>query len=238
MNIDELKPLLPEFPRTKHLPIEPNAMRDDLIATDKEFEDLLRMKEVYVEEKVDGANSGITIYNNEPVLRNRNHILSKNYVGSKTPAKMQFSPFWNWFYSNRKKIEKIENELGYMPSIYGEWLYAQHSMSYDKLSDYFMVFDLYDSIDKVFLSPGIYHQLFDLAGIESVPLLYNGKVTEKILVDLRKGESVFSSTMEKEGIYIKGVVDGKIVCRYKMVRKGFIQGEHWNKKILVKNKLG
>lgn len=53
--------VLPKFVRTMHLPIEPNAERDDLIASEKELNDLMDNENVFVEEKVDGANCGIRL---------------------------------------------------------------------------------------------------------------------------------------------------------------------------------
>jgi len=60
---DKEKLILPEFPRTMHLPVEPNATSDDRIASVKDLEWLLT-QDCQITEKIDGANSGISIYNN------------------------------------------------------------------------------------------------------------------------------------------------------------------------------
>lgn len=99
-----------------------------------------------------------------------------------------------------------------------------------------MGFDIYDPYWKYFLNPKVYQNAFKESGFSSVPIIYQGKVDKNLLIELRDGDSVFSANERKEGIYIK-VADGdRIVKRYKMVRKNFIQGEHWNRQELIKNK--
>ena len=88
------KLLLPEFPRTLHLPYKPNTQHGDLVAHDA---DILFGDEgnVWVEEKIDGASAGIAFIDGHPVIRNRSHILNKGFLKD-TPAKKQFRPIWNW----------------------------------------------------------------------------------------------------------------------------------------------
>ena len=70
------KTILPEFPRTMHLPVEPNAQSDDKIASASDM-DLFLASEISVQEKIDGASMGISMYQGEPLVRNRSHILLK-----------------------------------------------------------------------------------------------------------------------------------------------------------------
>ena len=229
--------ILPKFIRTKHLPLEPNAARDDLVATAAEYQSVLDHDNVFIEEKIDGANCGITIVDGYPIIRNRNHILSKSFSG-KTPAKMQFSSIWNWFYSHADSLNKLKEILKFNPCIYGEWMYARHSVDYDQLPDYFIAFDIYDLEEKRFININDYREVLEEMGISVVPLLHQGSVDEKTLLSLRDGDATFSSTEKREGIYIRIVnKKGFVSKRYKMVRDGFIQGEHWNKKKLVRNRI-
>ena len=39
--------------------------------------------------------------------------------------------------------------------LFGEWLYAQHSISYSNLPDYFLAFDLYNKKKKLFYNRDI-----------------------------------------------------------------------------------
>ena len=43
--------------------------------------------------------------------------------------------------------------------MYGEWLYAKHSIYYDKLPHYFLEFDIFDREQKIFLDTETRHNL-------------------------------------------------------------------------------
>lgn len=235
-DLEYKKIILPEFPRTRHIPFEPNASKDDKVASVREFEELLASgMNITIEEKVDGANCGITILDGEPVIRNRNHILSKNYTGTRTPAKMQFAAIWTWYYNNQDKFIKLQEILGFTACVYGEWLYARHSINYDRLPSWFVAFDVYDYNERKYISPLRYRPALLEAGFEVVPPMEFSQITEKSLKSMRDGKTAFSENEDKEGIYLKACDGEFIIERLKMVRPGFIQGEHWNKKELVKN---
>lgn len=139
MVFEKEKRVLPAFPRTPHLPYKPNAGDGDIVATSAELlaiEDLLWT----VEEKIDGASVGMALWEDEPLIRNRDHILRKGYV-KETAAKKQFASIWGWFYNHKKAFEHI-NKLGPY-SVYGEWCVAQHGIAYTKLPDWFIAYDLY-----------------------------------------------------------------------------------------------
>lgn len=232
---------LPKFPRTFHLPIEPNASRDDLIAPPDSLE-ILKDHSLVVEEKVDGANVGISVYKGEPLIRNRNHILNKGYGRKDTPAKKQYAPLWNWFYANMDKFAEAEKLLGFTPAIYGEWLYARHTIEYDKLPDWFIAYDIYDPEGRYFLGPDYYRDILSTAGFSVVPKVAWGPVAAEELLMLRDEQSEFSSTSQREGLYLKTTSEyfqfgQKCGKRLKMVRNAFITDDHWNNKLLVTNKV-
>lgn len=232
-NIDEWK-ILPDYPRTKHLPWKPNATRDDLIATEEECRIIFESERVQVTEKVDGANSGMA---KGPIIRNRNHILKKGYT-ARTAAKKQFSPIWNWYYEHSQLFDQLE-EVAPFTSVFGEWLLAIHSVSYDLLPSYFIAYDLYDWKVNQFIDPFEAREILTLVGFDVVPELLTGKINSyKQLEDLVNCPTSLSSTDMREGIYVK-VGDGKwITHRFKMVRKDFIAGSHFSTRSdVVKNKL-
>jgi len=233
------KLVLPDFPKTAHLPIEPNADRTDKVASEEELQALFSadIQNITIEEKVDSANCGMTLLDGEPVIRNRNKILSKNYEGRKTPAKMQFSAIWTWFYENKDKFEDLKKILGFMPCVYGEWMYAQHTVQYENLPSWFIPFDVFDYERREYISPLIYRPALEKVGFTIVPKVDLNKVSRKTLIESRDMNSIFSPNHRREGIYIKLCDGDKILSRYKMVRNGFIQGEHWNKTGLIKNKV-
>jgi hypothetical protein len=241
MSYDAELELVPDFPRTQHLPLNPNAQRDDLIASMDECREVFEGgAEIYIEEKVDAANVGFSILGGEPVIRNRNYILRKGYGRKNTPAKLQYAPIWTWFYENKYKFELLEEWFGFMPSVYGEWMYARHTIAYNKLPDWFLLFDIFDPIRKKFISPERYYEAAEYAGFHTVPMLawtQRGFSKEDLLrYTTTEWKSKFDDESNIEGVYVK-VVDasGHVSKRFKMVRPGFIPGVHWNKGGLVKN---
>jgi len=227
---------LPDFPRTRHLPFNPNAKRDDLIASEEECRIIFESEYVYVEEKVDGANSGFTIHEGEPVIRNRNHILRKGYSSGRTAGKMQFAPAWNFFYENRGKFEDLFEMLESEVGVFGEWLYLVHGIRYTKLPAYFMVFDLWNP-EGYWIDTERVREACDLAGFHLTPLLHKGPVPSyEFLAKLCQEQSPYCDG-RREGVYVK-VCDGdRVIHRFKMVRHDFIQGEFWQKNVMEKNKL-
>jgi atypical dual specificity phosphatase len=231
--------LLPEYPRTRHLPYKPNAQRLDLIASEEEAKVIFENENTFVEDKMDGANCGICFFENNPVIRNRSNILSKAKSGHlRTPAKIQFAPLWNFCYENREKFDKLNNLAGFDVSVYGEWLYALHGIRYNVLPTYFMAFDLYDWEKGYFIETGSARRLLDEAGFRVVPLLYKGKVESYEFLEKFMGEkSEFSDLDKREGIYVKVSDQEKVISRFKWVRHDFIQGCRWDARQITKNKL-
>ncbi len=227
---------LPKYPRTKHLPFEPNATRDDLIATEKECETLFNSDNVIFQEKIDGANVGIRWDGEHPIIRNRNHILNKGYLKD-TPAKKQFRPLWNFVYENYEKFKTLEEILGFTPSVYGEWLYAVHGIKYNSLPSYFMAFDVFDSDKNLFLASNKAIKALTESGFKVPTLIHQGRIKSfKDIISLRDRKSEYSEE-NIEGLYIKTFDDEKVLDRFKIVRHNFICGQHWTKDVLNKNSL-
>lgn len=229
------KTILPEFPRTMHLPLEPNAQSDDKIASVCDME-LFLGSEINVEEKIDGANMGISIYKGEPLVRNRSHILRKGYSVRKTPAQQQFSRVWTWLYENTEKINHVTKAVGGQISIYGEWLFAKHTIEYNQLPDWFVAYDIYSSDERKFIDPTLALKLLTNAGFETVKVVYQGTCNAEMLLKLRDGESAYASNQPREGIYLKSGDGQWCTGRYKMVAPWFKSNDNWNKQQLVKNK--
>jgi len=215
-----------KFPRTKHLINLGGASRDDLIMTDKDVKEMLN-NNVIVEEKVDGANMGISIIDGNICVQNRSHYVSSSYHP-------QFKLLNMW-------IEIHENELKQIipqdSILFGEWLYACHSINYQSLPDYFLAYDLFDIKTTSFVSRDVLKNLLKGTTIFQVPVLFNGKITKEELLKLVGAKSKFFDG-ENEGVYIRVCKDGKTTHRAKIVRKNFIVGdEFWSKKGIVKNGL-
>lgn len=232
MRFDNERVILPDYPRTRHLPWKPNATRDDLIASEADI--IFTSPHVYVEEKVDGANVGMA---KGPIIRNRNHILHKGYT-ARTAAKLQFSPIWNWYYEHESCFDELERLAGPV-SVFGEWLLALHSVPYDQLSSHLLAFDVYNYEARKFIDPGLGRSMLTAAGFSTVPVLHTGPVRDYAKLEAWTHEpSPLATNSKREGVYVK-VSDGQWVThRFKMVRQGFIAGEHFSTRgTITKNKI-
>ena len=76
------------------------------------------------------------------LIQNRSH-----YVNSKSHT--QFKLIDNWV---QEHSQDLYNILDNNTILFGEWLYAKHSISYNNLPDYFLAFDLYNKREKIFYS--------------------------------------------------------------------------------------
>ena len=85
-------------------------------------------------------------------------------------------------------------------TLYGEWLYARHTIRYDCLPHYFLEFDLFDRETDEFLSTDRRRVLLSSAPLVSVPVVGQGFLSR--FEDLI-GRSTCSSTEIMEGLYIK-----------------------------------
>jgi hypothetical protein len=218
-----------------HLPLEPNADSDDRVATICDMEMFLA-GEISIQEKIDGANMGISIHKGEPIVRNRSHILRKGYSARKTPAQQQFSRVWTWLYENADKIRSVSKATGGQISIYGEWLFAKHTIAYNELPDWFVAYDIYHSDERKFLDPTLALKLLREAGFSTIGVIHSGTCTPKTLLEMRDGPSLYAQNQAREGVYLKSGDGQWCTGRYKMVAPWFKSDDNWNKTQLVKNK--
>lgn len=232
--------ILPEFPRTEHLPALgdyiPNAHREDLIADPKVAAILNDNPNVVAEEKIDAANSGICHYDGQPIIRNRNHILAKGYGRKRTNAKLQFASIWNWYYEHQNRFEKLNDLLGFNASVYGEWMWFINTIHYDKLPDYFIAYDIYDSDNKFFLNPLNAREALMKCGFSMPALLEVGVKRYDELAMFLNRPSAWAAGPDKqnrpenqmmEGLYFKAFDSQKMTHRFKMVRPSFKPGENF-----------
>ena len=99
---------------------------------------------VSLEEKVDGANLGISVGEDMKLwVQNRSH-----FVNSKTHR--QFSCLDSWLEENSAALYELLKSGKTV--LFGEWVYAKHSIHYTRLPGYFMAFDIYDKEAGKFFS--------------------------------------------------------------------------------------
>ena len=218
------------FPHTPYIKwLGSGSLRGDKILTNSEIEELLS-GEVVVEEKVDGANIGISLDDHEKIrVQNRGNYLIEPYIG-------QFKHLPGWLEKNGYRIQQhlLPNMI-----VFGEWCAARHSLSYTKLPDYFLLFDVYDKEAEKFWSSDRRNFWAHQVGLKNVPQLSCGRFSvddlERMLGD--------SKSCYREGS-LEGLVVRKDYERWNISRGKLVQGEfvqsidtHWSSRPLQRNKL-
>jgi hypothetical protein len=229
-----------KYPRTPHL-FGSKGTDDDKHLGRKESEAFIADRSLIVEEKIDGTNVGIHFTTRgRMVLQCRGHEITEG-------MHPQYDLFKQWTSVKRPVLEAM---LGNRFILYGEWLYAKHSVHYRALPHYFFEFDLYDKDAAQFLDLATRLQMLDGTGLHTVPVLHRGPATAEELRALI-GPSAFGSAFDNpisgrtdqlmEGLYVRTESGGHVTGRAKMVRPEFVekvkQSEHWQHQAIVPNRL-
>jgi hypothetical protein len=218
-----------KYPRTPHIngsKIQPGDVDLNVVARE-----VLRGLPVIVEEKLDGSNCGLSFdRQGSLILQSRGHALTGG------ARERQFDLFKRWASHHQDALRRL---LGNRYVMYGEWLYARHTIRYDRLPHYFLEFDVLDREEGVFLSTNRRRVLLAGCPVVSVPVVAEGEVAR---LESYLGQSQCSSTEAMEGLYIKYEADGQVMGRYKFVRESFLQmvedsGEHWMDRPIEPNSL-
>ena len=229
-----------KYPRTPHL-FGSKGTDDDKHLGRKQSEAFVSDPSLIVEEKLDGTNVGIHFNSRgRMVLQCRGHEITEG-------MHPQYDLFKQWTCVKRPVLEAM---LGQRFILYGEWLYAKHSVSYRKLPHYFFEFDTYDKDSSLFLTLDARLRMLEKTGIPTVPVIHKGKVTAEFLQRLI-GPSAYDSAFENpvtgrvdnlmEGLYLRTEANERVTGRAKMVRPEFVekvkQSEHWQHQPMVPNLL-
>jgi len=194
-----------------------------------------------VEEKVDGANLGISLTENwEPRFQNR-----AKYVSSKYATQWKALDSW-WEEHSWEICQLLEPEV---EILFGEWVWQRHSVEYTKLPAYFVAFDIYNKRQGRFVSARERDRRLESigGGIPSVPHLVEGIFNSRgELEQLLSLQSAYGDG-PLEGIYLR--MDEPVELggglwlrqRGKIVRADFIQGiedgGHFINKEVLRNNL-
>lgn len=215
-----------KFPRTEHLYYTGSNIRDDLVLPIEKVTEILS-KHLIIEEKIDGANLGIYMINGSITFQNRGKTLLTD---------KQFESLHSWYEQNKFDIHDILSKGNYI--IYGEWIYATHSIHYTKLPGYFIVFDIYDRHIEKFLSRERVNNLIKETNLPLINLMTSGNFSLQDLILLLDGKSSYCNG-SIEGIYIRTEENGYLTSRSKIVRSEFINNinEHWSSHKLIVNSI-
>ena len=229
-----------KYPRTPHL-FGSRGTDDDKHLNRTDSEAFIAHPSLIVEEKLDGTNVGIHFNSRgRMVLQCRGHEITEG-------MHPQYDLFKQWTSVKRPVLETM---LGTRYILYGEWLYARHSVHYRKLPHYFFEFDIYDKDVESFLTLDARLQMLEGTGIHTVPVIHRGSATVDNLHALI-GASAFDSSFDNptmgktdnlmEGLYLRVESEDCVAGRAKIVRPEFVekvkQSEHWQHQKMVPNQL-
>ena len=251
--------MLIKYPRTHHIAGSRSQPGDEDLS-DVPFE-AIRGKHLVIEEKIDGANSGISFSaTGELFLQSRGHFLTGG------PREKHFALFKTWATTHQ---EDLRDRLGDRYIAYGEWVLAKHTIFYDALPHYFLEFDVFDRSTETFLSTPRRAELWEGSPVVSVPVLREGfldanstllelierslyksedwrkrlgEVSHELELDPQKIQRETDRSDDAEGLYIKVEEEGTVTGRYKFIRRSFLtsvvdSGTHWLQRPIVPNQL-
>ncbi len=213
-----------KYGRTYHYPFSPGTSSDDRIAHDY-WEHLQRIPNIIHTEKLDGENN----------------CLSKYGVFARSHAAPTVSP---WTESLRRLWQMVKYDLGEL-EIFGENLYAIHSLEYRNLQHHYYVFGVREN--NLWLSweeTQFYANMLDLPTVpvikkESMPV--DRKTFETDILTLVNGAGTFDpyDTYDQKTTVMEGIVTrnansypvtdfAKNVFKY--VKKGHVKtNQHWTR---------
>lgn len=207
------------FPQTPHiLWLGSTPLRGDKILTASEI-DLLLASEVVVEEKVDGANIGLSLDERGNIrVQSRGDYLREPYVG-------QFKHLSGWLERHESLIEALMPDL----VVFAEWCAALHSLQYSRLPDYFLLFDVYDKSAARFWSSERRNAWAERAGVHTVPRIGLGTYSVPSLLALMRETKSRYTDGPAEGIVVRRDDELWNLARGKLVQADFTQAidEHW-----------
>jgi hypothetical protein len=203
-----------KYPRTFHLPFSLGTTSDDRIATDVSS---ILNKKIVITEKLDGENRAIT----------KGGIYARSHADyTRNPWAQKSWELWN----------KIGKDIPENMTLFGEDVYAIHSIEYHNLKNFFYLFGIKD--DDVWLSWDDVKENAYLLDLETVPELFVGEfeteleLKDKILELVAKPSHMGSTIMEGCVIRIYDQFDDIDFSTsvFKWVREKHVRTDaHWSR---------
>ncbi|KVP17184.1 RNA ligase family protein [Burkholderia ubonensis] len=207
-----------KYPRTPHLEGSRLQAGDDA-STQVPYAHL-KGKYIVVEEKMDGANSGIRF--NEDLalmLQSRGHYLT----GGGREKHFNLLKSWAAY-----REEVLFDVLGQKYLMYGEWCHSKHTVFYEGVAPR----HLKDLLAMIKPSLGKTERWLDSLRATA----------QRQGIDVERAVAETESSSLAEGLYIKVEENGVVTERYKWVRRDFLQtllesDSHWLSRPIVPNQL-
>lgn len=217
------------FPNTPHIAwLGEGVPRGDKLLSGREVSELLA-GEVLVEEKIDGANLGISVGTDGRIrAQNRGNYLAAPYAA-------QFSRLNTWVAAREREFIA---ELGENLMLFGEWCAARHSLRYDALPDWFLLFDVYDRTVARFWSTRRRNEFANILRMHVVPEISRGRFSLRTLEELLSGSTSRFRDGPMEGLVVRRESNEWCETRAKLVRAEFLGiNEHWRSRRLEWNRV-
>ena len=218
------------FPHTPHIAwLASGSPRDDKVLSLEDAEILLA-GEVVIEEKIDGANLGFSIGSDGLLwVQNRGQYLLPPFTG-------QFAQLGKWLELHQ---DRLLDALTESLIVFGEWCAARHSLNYDQLPDWWLMFDVYERGTERFWSTVRRNELAALLGVSVVPCVYQGRVTMTQLKKHILGEASRFRQGDAEGVIVRSEDAVWLQKRAKLVRPNFTQAitKHWRNRVVEWNRI-
>lgn len=214
-----------KYGRTYHFPFSPGTTSDDRI-NHMYWEDIQRIETLVHTEKLDGENNCL----------NRYGVFARSHAAPTT------SP---WTCQLRERWELLKRDLGDI-ELFGENLYAVHSIEYKRLESYFFIFavrqqDTWLSWEEVKFYAGLFDfQVVPELAVQPVKALTQETLQRQIILWAEE-PSIFGSIdtqlvqdCSREGVVSRNINEYPVseFARnvFKYVRKGHVKtGEHWTR---------
>ncbi len=218
------------FPHTPHLAwLGEGSPRDDKVLSPNEVTGLLA-GDVVVEEKLDGANLGLSFAPDGSLrAQNRGLYLAEPHAG-------QFARLPAWLAQHGEGLRAV---LTPNLILFGEWCAARHSLDYGALPDWFLLFDVYDTSAQRFWSSTRRNALANNAGLVTVQTVLHGKATLTALKQLVTTKQSYYRQGPLEGVVVRRESADWCDARAKLVRPDFTQSieTHWRKRAIEWNRI-
>ena len=218
------------YPHTPHLAwLGADNPRDDKILSSVEASAILA-GEVVVEEKLDGANLGISVSPTGTMrVQNRGQYLEAPYSG-------QFARITSWLAPHEVLLAEVlrDNLI-----LFGEWCAARHSLDYRELPDWFLAFDIYDREECRFWNTAKRNNFVNHLGLSPVPSIFSGQTNIERLKQLVFQQQSRFRSGSLEGIIIRREGGEWLESRGKLVHPKFTQTitEHWSRRGIEWNRV-
>jgi hypothetical protein len=163
-----------KYPRTPHLPFSPGGTKDDRRLAD--VSELLG-RDLILTEKMDGSNLCLT----------RGNVFARSHAGPPVHASFDMA---------KSLHAQVRAAMAPGLSYFGEWCFAVHSIEYEVLPSYFLLFGIRDDEKKTWLGWDDILLFADDLGLGTVPVLAEINVN-----DARELEKIVTTEAVKPSLF-------------------------------------